>query len=79
MQRATEDNPQPDVPEKAKGQWRSSVGQRGSRLRCYSPCPAYLSGLVAGGHLRHTAGDALSTYELHKMMLHAGYHPHDCW
>ena len=76
MQRATEDNPQPDVPEKGKGQWRNSVGQRW--LTASVAIPLVLLFVWFGGWWAFAGTllvTLLSIFELYNMMLHAGYRP----
>jgi phosphatidate cytidylyltransferase len=78
VQRATEENPQPDpgVPGKANRQWRSSLGQRW--LTALIAMPIVLIFVWFGGWWAF-AGTLLvvllGTNELYRMMLHSGYRP----
>ncbi|MEO8971938.1 MAG: phosphatidate cytidylyltransferase [Ktedonobacteraceae bacterium] len=75
MQRATEDNPQPDTPKKANRQ-KSSVGLR--LLTALIAIPVVLLFVWFGGWWAF-AGTVIvvviTTYELHNMLHHSGYHP----
>ena len=76
MQRATEDNSQSEAPEKDKGQWRSSVGQRW--LTASVAIPLVLLFVWFGGWWAFAGTllvTLLSTFELYNMTLHAGYRP----
>jgi len=76
VQRATEDNPQPDAPEKGKGGWRSAVGQRW--LTASVAIPLVLLFVWFGGWWAFAGTllvTLLSMFELYNMMLHAGYRP----
>ena len=74
MQRATQDNPQPDVPAKVKRQWSGSVGQRW--LTAGIAMPLVLLFVWFGGWWAFAAiffVMVLSAFELHNMLLHAGH------
>lgn len=76
MPRATEENSQPELPEKADREWNRSMG-----LRVFTSViaiPIVLVFVWFGGWWAFAAVTLvmlLGTYELHNMMLHSGYHP----
>ena len=76
MQGATDENLQPDAVKKTNRQWYISVGQRW--LTALIAMPIVLLFVWFGGWWAF-AGTLLvvllGTYELHTMMLHAGYRP----
>ncbi|MFL5629249.1 MAG: phosphatidate cytidylyltransferase [Ktedonobacteraceae bacterium] len=75
MQRATGENPQSNTPAKANKQ-RQPVGQRW--LTAAIAIPIVLAFVWLGGWWAFVAVAlivGIVTYELHMMMLHAGYHP----
>ncbi len=75
MQRATEDNPS-SAPEKGKGQWRSSVGQRWLTAGIAIPLVLLFVWFGGWGAFAGTLlVTVLAAFELHNMMLHAGYRP----
>lgn len=75
MQRATDHNQQPDIPQKANGQGQS-VGLRW--LTAVIAMPIVLALVWFGGWWAFAVTVlvvVLSAYELQSMMLHEGYHP----
>jgi phosphatidate cytidylyltransferase len=75
LQRATEENPQPDTPKKANGRI-SPVGLR--LLTALIAIPIVLLFVWFGGWWAFAAiviVVAIANYELYNMMRHSGYHP----
>lgn len=76
MSGTTEDQSQPELPRKARGTWRQSLVVRWATALI--AIPIILVFVWFGGWIAFAAAlliVALCLYELHIMMLHAGFHP----
>jgi phosphatidate cytidylyltransferase len=78
VQNATEGNsqPEPEIPDKARRQWRDSVALRW--ITSFIAMPIVLVFVWFGGWWAFGAVllvVLLASYELHTMMLHVGHHP----
>ncbi len=76
MQPASEQEAQTNVSEKARRQWNRSLGQR--TITALIAIPVVLAIVWLGGWWAFAAATfvvILGAYELHRMMLHEGYHP----
>lgn len=76
MQPASEQEAQTNASEKARRQWNRSLGQR--TITALIAIPVVLAIVWLGGWWAFAAATIvviLGAYELHRMMLHEGYHP----
>lgn len=76
MQPASEQEAQTNASEKARRQWNRSLGQR--IITALIAIPVVLAIVWLGGWWAFAAATIvviLGAYELHRMMLHEGYHP----
>ena len=76
MQPASEQEAQTNASEKARRQWNRSLGQR--TITALIAIPVVLAIMWLGGWWAFAAATfvvILGAYELHRMMLHEGYHP----
>ncbi len=76
MQPASEKEAQTNASEKARRQWNRSLGQR--TITALIAIPVVLAIVWLGGWWAFAAATIvviLGAYELHRMMLHEGYHP----
>ena len=76
MQPASEQEAQTNASEKARRQWNRSLGQR--TITALIAIPVVLAIVWLGGWGAFAAASIviiLGAYELHRMMLHEGYHP----
>lgn len=76
MQPASEQEAQSNASEKARRQWNRSLGQR--TITALIAIPVVLAIVWLGGWWAFAAATIvviLGAYELHRMMLHEGYHP----
>jgi phosphatidate cytidylyltransferase len=76
VQPASEQEAQTNASEKARSQWNHSLGQR--TITALIAIPVVLAIVWLGGWWAFAAASIvviLGAYELHRMMLHEGYHP----